>query len=53
MRGKRLGLEEGGALDKIYIANMAELESIIAILNNDDYKPDFMIIDSIQTIYSA
>ena len=53
MRGKRLGLEEGGALDKIYIANMAELESIIAILNNEEYKPDFMIIDSIQTIYSA
>lgn len=48
-RGKRLGVP----LDKIYILNSAELENIVNIINNPEYKPDLLIIDSIQSIYSV
>ena len=48
-RGRRLGVP----LDKIYILNSAELESIINIITNPEHKPDLLILDSIQSIYSV
>lgn len=48
-RGRRLGVP----LDKIYILNSAELESIINIITNPEHKPDLLIVDSIQSIYSV
>lgn len=49
LRGKRLGID----LENIWVANIAELESIVSIISDSEYRPDFMVIDSIQTIYSV
>lgn len=50
LRSKRLGLTEKES-ESVYIANMSELEQIVNVISQE--KPDFMIIDSIQTIYSS
>ena len=46
LRGKRMELP----INNIYVANMTELETILDVIEME--KPNFMIIDSIQTIYS-
>lgn len=45
LRAKRLNIKED-----ILIANISELEEILNILDKE--KPDFIVIDSVQTIYS-
>lgn len=47
MRAKRLGLD----VTNVDIYSEIELEKILSTI--DEYEPDFMIIDSIQTLYSA
>ena len=47
MRAKRLELN----VSNVYINSEIELEKILSTI--DEHEPDFMIIDSIQTLYSA
>lgn len=46
LRAKRLGIKSD-----FYIANIPELEQILKIM--DDEKPTFIVIDSIQALYSS